>query len=238
MKIFLISVLATIHLFGYAQYVIKPGDKIIRCELLKPSHEYYKNVATDTSGKMMWEFMMEDVTTIDSVNKRIVFARSRQIPPGIFSVDTSVTDLSFRPISMHEVHVQRNVSFDMSFGDTLATVTTDRKGVISVRNYPMKNGYFEDNMIGYIFGCLDLKRGITYIMDNFNKDTQSPSDPYTLEYAFDDVWDLAGGHTLKCRVFHFIHGRSTGYMWIDQETNALVKQEGAFKGGMYVLTRQ
>jgi hypothetical protein len=238
MKIIITAILVTIHLSGYAQYVIKPGDKVIRSEWLKPSHEYYKNVATDTAGKIMWQFMMEDVTTIDSVNKRVIFARFRQIPFGDFSVDTSVTDLSFRPISMHEIHIQRNASFEMTFGDTLASVTTDRKGVISVKNYPMKSGYFEDNMIGYIVGCLDLKKGITYTMDNFNKDTQSPSDPYTVEYAFDDVWDLPGSHQLHCRVFHFTHGRSTGYMWIDKETNVLIKQEGTFKGGGYLLTRQ
>ena len=93
----------------------------------------------------------------------------------------------------------------------------------------MKSGYFEDNMIEYIFGYLDLKKGVSYIMDNFNKDTPAPSDPYIIEYAFDDIWELAPGHRLECRVLHFIHGDTVGYIWIDKSNNQMLKEEGVYK---------
>jgi hypothetical protein len=238
MKIFgtLLWILAIV-LVGNAQSTIEPGDRNMRPDLIRPSHDFYKNVITDTAGRILYEFMMENVITIDSVNKRILFARSRQVPVGSFSTDTSITDLSFKPLRMHEIHQQRNVSFDMEFGDTQVRVTTVRKGVTSVKDYSMKSGYFEDNMIEYIFGYLELKMGVTYTLDNFNKDTQLPSDPYRLEYVFDDVWELAAGHRLKCRVLHFIHGGTSGYIWIDQATNQTIKEEGTFKGGMFVVTR-
>jgi hypothetical protein len=86
--------------------------------------------------------MMEDVTTIDTVNKHITFARSRQVPVGSFSTDTSVTDLFLEPIRMHEIHEQRKVSFYMSFSDNLASVKTIRNGVASVKNYPMQRYFF------------------------------------------------------------------------------------------------
>jgi hypothetical protein len=238
MKILMTLVLlAALSSFGYAQYFIKPGDKIIRYDLIKPSHDYYKNVTTDTSGNLMYEFMMENVITIDSASKRIVFSRSRQIPVGSYATDTSITDQYFKPLSMHEIHIQRNVSFEMTFEDTQASVKTIRKGVESVKKYPMKSGYFEDNMIEYIFGYLDLEKGITYTLDNFNKDAASPSDPFTIEYAFDDAWDLVAGRKLYCRVIHFIHGGSSGYIWIDKTTRQILKEEGSFKGGMFVVTR-
>ena|SRR5579859_720248 len=237
MKIFTTILLLTATFFSYGQNIIKPGDKIIRYDLIRPSHDFYKNVTTDTTGKIMYEFMMDDVTTIDSANKLITFARSLQVPVGSFSSDTSVTDLWLKPIRVHEIHQQRNVSYDMAFDDTQATVTTNRKGVISVKNYPMKSGYFEDNMIEYIFGYLDLQKGITYVLDNFNKDTKTPSDPYTLEYAFDDAWDLAAGHKLYCSVLHFIHEGSSGYIWIDKSTHQTIKMVGTFKGGMFVVTK-
>ena len=237
MKNFLTLLLATSSLFGTAQNIIKPGDKIIRYDLIKSSHEFYKNVTTDTTGNILYEFMMEDVTTIDTINKRITFARSRQVPIGSFSSDTSITDLTFRPIRMYEIRHQRNVAFEMLFGDTQVVVKTVRKGETSVKNYPMKSGYFEDNMIEYIFGYLELKKGVTYVLDNFNKDTNLPSDPYTIEYAFDDVWDLAAGHKLPCSVIHFIHGASSGYIWVDKSTHKAIKKTGAFKGGIYVITR-
>lgn len=244
MKILITSILlVALSPFGYTQNTgsvvntIKPGDKLIRYDLIKPAHEYYKNVTTDTAGNIMYEFMMENVTTIDQVNKRILFSRSRQIPVGSWSTDTSITDLTFKPVSMYEHHFQRNVHFDMSFGDTLATVKTTRKGVESIKNYPMKSGYFEDNMIEYIFGYLELEKGVTYMLDNFNKDTPSPSDPFIIEYAFDDIWYLAAGLRLNCRVIHFIHGAATGYIWIDKASNKVIKEEGAFKGGIFVVTK-
>src|ERR1700761_989516 len=82
----------------FAQTIIKPGDKIVRSDLIKPSHDFYKNITTDTLGNITYEFMMESTTTIDPVKKQIIFARSRQVPVGSFSVDTSVTDLVFKPI--------------------------------------------------------------------------------------------------------------------------------------------
>ena len=237
MKIAIISLLVAISLSNHAQTIIKPGDTTLRYDLIKPSHDFYKGVVTDTSGHIMYEFMMDDVSTIDTINRRITFARSRQEPVGYFSTDTSVTDLSFRPISMHEIHLQRNVSFEMTFAETQASVKTVRKGEVSVKNYPMKSGYFEDNMIEYILGYLQLKKGVIYILDNFNKDTPLPSDPYTIEYAFDDVWDLAAGHQLNCTVFHFIHGGKPGYIWIDKDTHQTIKEEGAFKGGTFVISK-
>ena len=237
MKNYITLLLLFSSLSVFAQNIIKPGDKLIRYDWIKPSHDFYRNVITDTAGNVKYDFMMEDYTTIDTANKHIVFARARQVPAGKFSTDSSITDLFFKPIRMHENHIQYNVSFDMQFGETQASVKTTRKGVESTKNYPMKNGYFEDNMIEYIFGYLELKKGITYTLDNFNKDTPTPSDPYTVEYAFDDVWTLVPDHRLYCTVLHFTHGGTTGYMWIDKSTHLMVKTIGNFKTGTYVLTK-
>jgi hypothetical protein len=180
---------------------------------------------------------MEDFTIVDSVKKQIVFARYRQVPPGSFSTDTSFTDLTLKPLSMHEFFFQREVSFEMSFSDELASVRTIRKGVATEKTYPMKRGYFENNMIEYIFGWLELKKGVTYTLDNFNKDAPSPSEPYAVEYAFDDAWILGAGRRIDCRVIRFVHGSTTGYVWVDKASHQVQKAEGTFKGGMYVMTR-
>jgi hypothetical protein len=233
--ILLLLVITT--LCTYAQSIIKPGDKIIRYDWIKPSHDFYRNVITDTAGKVKYDFVMEDYTAIDPVKKQITFARYRQVPIGSFSTDTSVTDMQLKPIRMHEIHYQRDVAYDMIFGDVRASIRTIKKGVESVKNYPMKVGYFEDNMIEYIFGYLDLQKGVSYTLDNFNKDTPAPSDPYIIEYAFDDVWDLAAGRQLNCTVLRFTHGGTNGYIWIDKSSHLAVKTIGSFKGGRYVLTK-
>jgi hypothetical protein len=224
-------------LSGISQTVVKPGDKIIRYDLIKPSHEFYKNTMTDTLGNKTYEFMMENVVTVDAVNKRIIFARSRQVPVGFFSTDTSVTNFEFKPIRMHEIHEQRKVTFDMQFGDSLVTVKKIKNGVLSVKNYPMKSGYFEDNMIEYIFGYLELKKGIKYIMDNFNE-ANSGSNPYVLEYVFDDTWKPQEEGVINCRVLHFINGDTSGYLWIDKDTHKVLKELGKFKTGTFLVTKQ
>ncbi len=227
----------TIFIAGHTQTIIKPGDKIIRQDLIRPSHDFYKAFSADTSGNIKNEWVNEQVISIDTATGRITFARSRQVPVGSFSTDTSISDLFFRPISMHEVYVQRNVSFVMTFGETQASVQSFRNGVASVKAYPMKSGYFEDNMIEYIFGYLDIKKGIIYTLDNFNKDTPSPSDPFLIEYAFDDIWNLDAGGKLNCRVIHFIHGEKKGYIWIDKDTRRMVKEMGEYKLGTFSITR-
>jgi len=237
-QILALLLLTAIAQSSNAQTPIKPGDKIIRYDWIKPSHDYYRNVISDSAGNVKYDFMMEDYTIVDQQKKQVIFARQRQIPTGYFEADTSVTDLDLKPVSMHEVHTPQNVSFEMTFADTLASVATTRAGNMSIKEYPMRSGYFEDNMIGYIWGYLELQKGISYRLDNFNKDASSPSDPYTLEYAFDDVWRAAPDHLLHRTVLHFTHGGTSSYIWIDNSTHMTIKTIGRFKTGSYVLTKE
>lgn len=220
-----------------AQTILRPGDKRIHPEWLKPSHDYFRTIVLDSTGQVRFDFVMEDFTIIDSAAGQIIFARSRQVPPGSFFVDTSVTDLSLRPLRMHEIHFRENVDFDMRFADTLATVRTTRKGVPSSKTYAMKKGYFEDNMIEYIFGYLDLQKGVVYTLDNFNKDTPSPSAPYTLEYVFDDTWFVAADQQIPCAMIRFTNGATTGYIWVDKRTRQVLKEAGQYKNGSYVAIK-
>jgi len=235
MRLLLLSLLAASSI--HAQTKIQPGDKRIHPEWVRPSHDFYRTVVLDSAGHVRYDFMMDDFTTIDSAAGKIVFARSRQVPPGSFSTDTSVTDLAFRPLRMHEIHYRQEVDFEMSFGDTLSTVRTTRKGTASTKTYPMKKGYFEDNMIEYIFGYLDLQKGVVYTLDNFNKDTPAPSDPFTLEYVFDDTWFVAADEQIPCMMIRFTHGAATGYIWIDKRTHQLLKQAAQFSNGSYVVRK-
>jgi len=220
-----------------AQVILQPGDKRIHPEWLKPEHAFYRTVVLDSGGLTRYDFVMDDFTIVDSAAGQIIFARSRQVPPGRFSTDTSVTDLSFRPLRMHEIHYREDVHFEMWFGHTLASVRTTRKGAPSTKTYPMKKGYFEDNMIEYIFGYLDLQKGVVYSLDNFNKDTPSPSDPYTLEYVFDDTWFVAADQQIPCMMIRFTHGATTGYIWVDKRTRQMLKQAGQFKNGSYIVRK-
>ena len=239
MKIFLTILALIIISQSHAQQkqTIRPGDPILRSDLIRSSHIFYKSFTTDSLGNINNQWVNDDVITVDSAAGHIVFARCRQVPVGSYSTDTSITDLSFKPIWMHEVHYKQNVSFVMDFGATNATVQTNRRGALSDKSYPMKSGYFEDNMIEYVYSYLDLKKGQTYILDNFNKDTPSPSDPVKIEYAFDDILSLPAGNLLNCQVLHFIHGSASGYIWVDKETRQMVKEVENASWGTFSATR-
>jgi len=221
---------------GVYSQTIRPGDNTIDYTLIRPAHQFYKNVTWDTLGNIKYEFMMENVIAIDSAKQRITFSRSRQIPVGFMSADTSVTDFSFRPISMHEVHIQQKRTYEMTFSESAATVRKEFKGIITNKTYPMNAGYFEDNMVEYIFGYLKLKKGVAYTLDNFNEATGG-NDPYTIRYAFDDSLDLPGYEQLNCSVLSFTHGATIGLIWIDKKTHDMIKQLGQFKGGTYVVVK-
>lgn len=45
------------------------------------------------------------------------------------------------------------------------------------------------------------------------------------------------GHRITCRVIHFLQGGSSGYIWIDKTTHETLKEEGSFKGGVFVVTK-
>lgn len=216
---------------GAKTVAVRPGSPLIRYDLVKSSHDFYRNVITDSAGQVKYDFMMDDFTVVDTARKRIVFARSRQVPPGSFSTDTSVTDLWLQPVRMHEIHYQSNFVVDMAFGDTTATVTLTRKGQPSTKTYAMRPGFFEDNMIEYIFGYVDYQKGVTYVLDNFNKDAPHPSDPVTVEYAFDDRLMQK-----TCTVLHFVRGSGTGYIWIDKASRKVLKQVGTHGSLNYVMT--
>jgi hypothetical protein len=242
MKAILISLalLAGLLLFpgrNKAQLIVKPGDPLLRSDLIRSSHNYYKGIFADTLGNIIDQWVNDQVISVDSATGRITFARARQVPVGSYSTDTSITDLSCKPLWMHEVHYRQDVSFTMNFDATNATVHTLRKGAASDRSYPMKSGYFEDNMIEYVYGYLDLAKGQTYTLDDFNKDAPAPSDPVSVDYAFDDIWVLNTGAMLNCRVLHFVHGAATGYIWIDKQTRCMIKELGSFQKGTFSITR-
>lgn len=221
---------------AYSQ-TIKPGDTTIDYTLIRPSHDFYKNITWDTLGNVKYEFMMENVITIDSAKQRITFSRFRQVPVGFMSADTSVTDFFFKPISMHEVHIQQKRTYEMTFSETKAMVRKTFKSVVTNKVYPMNPGYFEDNMVEYIFGYMKLKKGVTYILSNFNEATGG-NDPYTIKYAFGDSLGLPGYEQLNCPVLYFTHGGTSGYIWIDKKTHTVIKQVGQFKGGSYVVVKR
>lgn len=223
-KYFLIALLAGFYLKSFSQKMIAPGDAHLIISRVKPSHDFYRNIVKDPSGKVMYDFMMENYLFVDTPKQEFVFARYRQVPAGYFSTDTSFTDWTLKPIKMHEIHYKQKVDIQMSFGPEQATVA--RNAV--TKTYTMPKGYFEDNMIEYLFGYLQLEKGIPYTLNNFNPAT-SGNDPYTLKYASDEGTN---------NVLEFTHSDTRGKIWVDKTTHEVLKQTGRNAKYNYVITKK
>ena len=220
-----------------AQTPIRPGDDHLDYSLVRPSHDFYKNITIDSAGHVLYEFMMDNTMIIDTPHQRIIFARSRQVPVGSTSMDTSITDMHLRPLVMHEWRPQRAFDIIEHFDPELATVTITRKGVADTKTYPMKKGFFEENMIEYIFGLLILNKDQTYVLDNFNV-ANSGNAPYTIKYSFDDVLNFAGDAIIPCTVLYFTYRETTGYIWIDKSNHKVLKEIGHAAAYTYVVMKQ
>lgn len=214
-----------------AQTQISIGSKLLRSDLINSSHQYFKAYATDSLGNVTDEWINEQAIVVDREHNTITFARNRQVPLGYFMQDTSVTDLSFKPLYMHEMHNKQQVYYVMDFGDTLATVTKYKSGQnAGVRNFPLSSGYVEDNMIEYLYPYLDLQKGVVYQMTNFNKDVPHGFSNVSVEYSFDDILTAGTGH-VSCRVLRIVNGGYWGYVWVDKATRDVIREIGFFKNG-------
>ncbi len=222
-----------------AQKQITIGSKELRNDLITSSHNYFKGFATDSLGNVTSEWINDQVITVDRDHGIITFARSRQVAIGYFMEDTSVTDLSFKPINMHEMHNKQQVYYVMNFGDTVATVDKYKNGLATgTRSFSLKSGYVEDNMIEYLYPYLDLQKGVVYQMTNFNKDVPHGFSLVTVEYAFDDIL-MAGTGRVSCRVLRYVNGKYWGYVWIDKDTRNVVREIGfnGNGGNMYSINK-
>jgi hypothetical protein len=219
-------------LTAQAQTQITIGSNLLRSDLITSSHQYFKAYATDSLGNIQDEWINEQAIIVDRGHNTITFARNRQVPLGYFMQDTSVTNLSFKPLYMHEMHNKQQVYFVMDFGDTLATVTKYKNGQnAGVSNFPLSSGYVEDNMIEYLYPYLDLQKGVVYHMTNFNKDVPNGFSNVSVEYSFDDILTAGTGH-VSCRVLRIVNGGYWGYVWIDKATRDVIREIGFFKNGV------
>jgi hypothetical protein len=222
-----------------AQTQINIGSKELRSDLISSSHNFFKVYDTDSVGNIVDEFINEQVITVDKAHGTITFARSRQVPVGSFMEDTSVTDLAFKPVHMHEMHNKQQVYYVMNFWDTVATVNKFKNGQgVSTTAFPLKPGYVEDNMIEYLYPYLDLQKGTVYNLTNFNKDVPNGFSNVTVEYAFDDIY-MVGTHPVICRVLRYVNGRYWGYVWIDKDNRSVIREIGSDKlsGLIYSVTK-
>lgn len=98
-----------------AQILIKPGDPSIHYDWLIPSHDFYKVIVFDSTGRKTLEIMNEQIQAIDSMKHTILSTRTRQVPFGRWMIDTSICTAALVPLRMHEFDQPKTFEHDFRF---------------------------------------------------------------------------------------------------------------------------
>src|ERR1700744_4940459 len=94
LKLYALAVVLFCGCVANAQVILKSNDKAICYDLIKSGHQFVKVTGYDSLGKEQFQFVNYNIINVDSVNRQILFGRSRSVPFGHAYVDTSITSFS------------------------------------------------------------------------------------------------------------------------------------------------
>ncbi|MFL5740203.1 MAG: hypothetical protein ACJ75B_08295 [Flavisolibacter sp.] len=207
----------------FAQTItLRSNDTSIHYESIPPIHYFTKVSVCDTFGNIQFEFLNENLRTVDTLH-RILFARFRSIPFGKIYTDSSWTSAE-GPISLTETTTQLTKHLVVNFGKTRITVHVFNKNVLSDSVVTMEEGYFDDNIIEDLVGYLPIKKDVQYHLDCYRYESRGGKNPYDLHFVFDDLLSRTSGKPIACSVLFFRNSYQHGYCWIDRNSRVNIKQ--------------
>lgn len=210
--------------FSDAQTVIvKANDPSIRYDLIKPDHTFDKVMTFDLSGKLISEFINEDLIKVDSVTKTYSFIRSRQVPIGHIYNDTSVITSS-GPVSYHESSIPQAYEVKAVFQRNAVEAQENRSGVVTKKNTTISEGYFDDNTIENMMGLIPFKQGIHYHLECYRFESKGEINPFEIDYMMDDYIADRSGVLSACEVLQFKHGFAAGCIWVEKKSRRTLKE--------------
>ena len=217
-----------------AQVTIKSNDKSIRYDLIKNAHVFVKVTSFDTLGNVQYQFVNDNIIKTDSVNRQILFGRSRSIPFGHQYIDTSVTAYTgpLRYVMATNPMVKH---LDVKFSPGQVQCSAIIKGVASNISTTMPDGYFDDNIVEDLMGYLPIKKGIKYQLDAYRFESDKQLNHFEIEYVFDDIIRGSDGRNTICSVLRFKNGYGNGYFWIDRSTRENIKEVIYIKSAVVLL---
>ncbi len=234
LKLYTFAAAVFCGLAAHAQVTLKANNKGIRYDLIKSGHQFVKVTGYDSVGKEQFQFVNYNIIKADSVNKQLIFGRSRTIPFGHEMVDTSI--INFAGPIRYTMITNPNVKFlDVRYSPTVVQTHAVIKGVSSNITTPMAEGYFDDNIVEDLMGYLPIQKGVKYQLDAYRFESENKINHFDLEYAFDDILQDPKGGEAICSVIRFKNGYGNGYIWINNKTHENMKEVLYMKGSIVLL---
>lgn len=234
----LVATLFLSHFLG-AQTLIKAGDPALRYDLIQSSSELNKITMLDSSGKVLANFLSQDVITVDRSKGLLFRVQSNILPDGRLLKDSTVADLkTLAPVRMRMVTFPHFMNMLLDFQPTQVHAIAERDGKTTDTMHNMTAGYFDSNLIEYVLGLLPYKKGLHVVLNAYTFE-RNGMDPYEVEYVGEDWLVTVSGNRVAC--FLAKTGSSgkpmDAFVWVEKSTGKVLKRVVPIGRNYYMITK-
>lgn len=237
-RFLLLAMILLLTHFSRAQQVVKAGDPTIRYELIKPCVNLYKVTVTDSAGKVMNEFTSRHTVSVNSTKGWVILTQQLQLPDGHILLDSTIASTAtLAPVRMRMVTTPHFMSMNLDFRSREVHAVADKPGQKTDTLHKMEEGYFDSNLLEYLFGLLPYKKGFKVTLNAYTFE-RNGMDPWQVEYVGEDVLTTSAG-TVYCYMARTGNaGNAPDAMtWIEKSTGKIWKRIFPMGKMYYIITK-
>jgi hypothetical protein len=218
---------------------LKAGDPAIRYDLIKPSVSLYKIATTDSAGKVLSEFTCRHTVSVNTAKGWVILTQNYQLPDGRSLLDSTIANISsLAPVRMRMVTTPHFMNMNLDFQTSSVHAIADKGGKKTDTLHSMEAGYFDSNLLEYVFGLLPYKKGFQATLNAYTFE-RNGMDPWQVEYVGEDMITAAGGGLVSCYVAKSGNAGNApdGLMWIEKATGKVIKRVVPMGKMYYIITK-
>ena len=238
-KFLLLVALILLTFLAQAQPVLKTGDKSIRYELIKPGVDVYKITTTDSAGKIIMEFTSRHTVSVNAAKGWVILAQDNYLPDGRRLLDSTIADINtLSPVRMRMVTTPHFMSMNLDFQSNQVHAMADKPGKKTDTLHAMEEGYFDSNLLEYLFGLLPYKKGFKATLNVYTFE-RNGMDPFSVEYVGEDVLTGPGGTMTWCYLAKTGNSKTApdATIWIEKATGKVLKHVVPMGKMYYIITK-
>jgi hypothetical protein len=224
-KFLLLAALLLLTRFAGAQNLIKTGAPALRYELIKPGTDVYKITMTDSAGKVLQEFTSRHSVSVNTAKGWLILTQDNQLPDGRRLLDSTIADLkTLSPVRMRMVTTPHFMSMNLDFRTKDVHAIADKPGKKTDTIHAMEEGYFDSNLLEYLYGLLPYQKGFKATINAYTFE-RNGMDPFGVEYVGEDVLTASNGSMTWCYLAKTGSARNPldATVWIEKSTGKVLK---------------
>ncbi|NII25645.1 hypothetical protein HB364_11160 [Pseudoflavitalea sp. X16] len=237
-RFLLLAMLLLLTYITRCQSVLKTGDPSIRYELIRPDVTHYKIVTTDSAGKTLSEFTCLHTIAVNKTRGWVILTQEYQFPDGRILLDSTIANLhTLSPVRMRMVTTPHFMKMDLDFRAREVHAIADKGGRKTDTLHKMEEGYFDSNLLEYLFGLLPYKKGFSATINAYTFE-QHGMDPWKVEYIGEDMLTTTGGPAWCYVAKTGNAGNITDMMtWIEKSSGKVLKRVIPLGKMYYIITK-